>query len=98
HIDLHCFPTRRCSDLERLRPPRDAYLRAGRPGTARSEVHEDHLARAGGVVIVKIKKGDTVLVTSGKDKGAKGKVIQAYPERELRSEEHTSELQSRFDL
>jgi len=30
---------------------------------------------------VKIKKGDTVLVTSGKDKGAKGKVIQAYPER-----------------
>src|SRR5699024_12626032 len=44
-------------------------------------VHEDHLARAGGVVIVKIKKGDTVLVTSGKDKGAKGKVIQAYPQR-----------------
>jgi large subunit ribosomal protein L24 len=28
---------------------------------------------------VKIKKGDTVLVISGKDKGAKGKVIQAYP-------------------
>ena len=30
---------------------------------------------------MKIKKGDTVLVISGKDKGAKGKVIQAYPER-----------------
>jgi large subunit ribosomal protein L24 len=30
---------------------------------------------------VKIKKGDTVVVISGKDKGAKGKVIQAYPER-----------------
>ena len=30
---------------------------------------------------MKIKKGDTVLVTSGKDKGAKGKVIQAYPQR-----------------
>jgi large subunit ribosomal protein L24 len=28
---------------------------------------------------VKIKKGDTVLVIAGKDKGAKGKVIQAYP-------------------
>lgn len=28
---------------------------------------------------MKIKKGDTVLVISGKDKGAKGKVIQAYP-------------------
>jgi large subunit ribosomal protein L24 len=30
---------------------------------------------------VKIHKGDTVLVVSGKDKGAKGKVIQAYPTR-----------------
>lgn len=30
---------------------------------------------------MKIKKGDTVLVTSGKDKGAKGRVIQAYPQR-----------------
>jgi large subunit ribosomal protein L24 len=30
---------------------------------------------------LKVKKGDTVLVIAGKDKGAKGKVIQAYPER-----------------
>jgi len=30
---------------------------------------------------VKIHKGDTVLVISGKDKGAKGKVIRAYPAR-----------------
>jgi large subunit ribosomal protein L24 len=29
---------------------------------------------------MKIKKGDTVVVISGKDKGAKGKVIHAYPE------------------
>jgi large subunit ribosomal protein L24 len=28
---------------------------------------------------MKIKKGDTVLVIAGKDKGAKGKVIAAYP-------------------
>ena len=28
---------------------------------------------------MKVKKGDTVLVIAGKDKGAKGKVIQAYP-------------------
>src|ERR1700749_3044069 len=27
---------------------------------------------------MKVHKGDTVLVISGKDKGAKGKVIQAY--------------------
>ena len=31
---------------------------------------------------MKIKKGDTVLVIAGKDKGAKGKVIQAYPEKQ----------------
>jgi large subunit ribosomal protein L24 len=28
---------------------------------------------------MKIKKGDTVVVIAGKDKGAKGKVIHAYP-------------------
>jgi len=31
---------------------------------------------------VKIKKGDTVVVIAGKDKGAKGKVIQAYPRQD----------------
>ena len=30
---------------------------------------------------MKVHKGDTVLVVSGKDKGAKGKVLQAYPSR-----------------
>jgi len=29
---------------------------------------------------MKIKKGDRVLVVSGKDKGVSGKVIEAYPE------------------
>jgi large subunit ribosomal protein L24 len=31
---------------------------------------------------MKIKKGDTVQVIAGKDKGAKGKVIHAYPDRD----------------
>src|SRR3954454_21662916 len=31
---------------------------------------------------MKVHKGDTALVVSGKDKGAKGKVLQAYPDRE----------------
>lgn len=31
---------------------------------------------------MKIRKGDTVLVISGPDKGAKGKVIEAYPRRD----------------
>jgi large subunit ribosomal protein L24 len=29
---------------------------------------------------MKVKKGDTVLVLSGRDKGAKGRVIAAYPQ------------------
>ena len=28
---------------------------------------------------MKVKKGDTVMVVAGRDKGAKGKVIAAYP-------------------
>lgn len=31
---------------------------------------------------MKIRKGDTVIVISGPDKGAKGKVIEAYPQRD----------------
>ncbi|MBC2682241.1 50S ribosomal protein L24 [Corynebacterium anserum] len=31
---------------------------------------------------MKIRKGDTVIVISGPDKGAKGKVIEAYPKRD----------------
>lgn len=31
---------------------------------------------------MKIRKGDTVLVISGPDKGAKGKVIQAFPKQD----------------
>ncbi|HEX3830297.1 MAG TPA: 50S ribosomal protein L24 [Sporichthyaceae bacterium] len=31
---------------------------------------------------MKIKKGDTVQVISGKDRGVRGRVIQAYPELE----------------
>ena len=31
---------------------------------------------------MKVRKGDTVLVIAGKDKGAKGKVLKVYPDRE----------------
>jgi large subunit ribosomal protein L24 len=36
--------------------------------------------KAPGRTKLKVKKGDTVLVIAGKDKGAKGKVILAYPD------------------
>lgn len=29
---------------------------------------------------MRVRKGDTVVVVAGKDKGAKGRVIQAYPD------------------
>ena len=50
---------------------------------------------------MKVHKGDTVLVIAGKDKGAKGKVIQAFPERNRvlvegvnRIKKHTAQSQN----
>ena len=50
---------------------------------------------------MKVHKGDTVLVVAGKDKGAKGKVIEAYPTREKvlvegvnRIKKHTAQSQN----
>src|SRR5436190_1996421 len=41
--------------------------------------HEDCFASSRGVVM-KVKKGDTVLVIAGKDRGVKGKVLAVSPE------------------
>src|SRR5262249_52369222 len=57
-------------------------LRPGRAGAARQAVHEDHFSGAGGVVAVRIRKNDTVLVIAGRDKGARGKVIAALPKED----------------
>ncbi len=45
--------------------------------------HEDHQPGAGGAVMsaLKIKKGDKVVVLSGKDKGKHGEVVKAMPKR-----------------
>ena len=39
-------------------------------------------SRGGGAPSMKVKKGDTVQVISGRDRGAKGKVIAAYPQQQ----------------
>jgi large subunit ribosomal protein L24 len=39
-------------------------------------------SRGGGAPSMKVKKGDTVQVISGPDRGAKGKVIAAYPKQQ----------------
>ncbi len=50
---------------------------------------------------MKVHKGDTVLVIAGKDKGAKGKVLRAFPERNRvlvegvnRIKKHTAQSQN----
>ena len=47
---------------------------------------------------MKVHKGDTVLIVAGKDKGAKGKVLESYPTRDKvlvegvnRIKKHTAE-------
>ena len=59
---------------------RHPHLRAGAARTARQEPHEDHFACAGGAVMAaKIRKGDKVVVLTGRDKGRTGEVIEVRP-------------------
>ena len=59
------------------------YLRAGAARAARQESHEDHFARPGGAVMAaKIRKGDKVVVLTGRDKGRTGEVIEVRPDQD----------------
>jgi len=52
---------------------------------AREALHADHFARSGGFVShgwIVVKKGDTVRVLAGKDRGAQGKVLLTSPKAE----------------
>ena len=64
-----------------LRAHRDPHLRPGGPRAPRAQVHEDHLARAGGAVAMEIRKNDLVKVIAGKDKGKTGKVLEVLREK-----------------
>src|SRR5207249_12017388 len=89
---LHSFPTRRSSDLnqaiqlERLSPAEGhQFDEADLIGTAQRQLDEAH---------------DLVLVHAAQqhDIDLDRRRLQALKLPETRSEEHTSELQSRFDL
>src|SRR6185503_19524968 len=57
------------------------YLRAGAARAARQEPYEDHFARAGGAVMAaKIRKGDKVVMLTGRDKGRSGEVVSVHPD------------------
>ncbi|KAF1857743.1 hypothetical protein Lal_00014262 [Lupinus albus] len=71
---------RRRPDQQSEGADRHPYLRTGPPRAARPQPHEDHLARPGGAVMAaKIRKGDKVVVLTGRDAGRSGEVIQVLP-------------------
>ena len=70
-------PQRRGADQSADGAGRHPHLRPGAARAAGQEPHEDHLARArGAVMAARIKKGDTVVVITGRDKGRTGEVIE----------------------
>src|SRR6185437_8985437 len=62
---------------------RHPYFRTGATRTACQKPYEDHLARAGGALMAaKIRKGDKVVVLTGRDKGRTGEVIEVRPDQD----------------
>ncbi len=61
------------------RADRHAHLRAGHPRTESPQPHEDRQPGPGGPVMERIRKGDRVIVLSGRDKGKKGEVFRVMP-------------------
>ena len=73
-------PQRGRADQQPVGAGRHPYFRAGAARTARQKPHEDHFARAGGAVMAaKIRKGDKVIVLTGRDKGRTGEVFEVRP-------------------
>ena len=64
-------------------PIGDSHLRPRHARAAGQASYADHLPRTGSVVMAaRIRKGDDVVVTAGKDKGRKGKVLRVFPKDE----------------
>ena len=80
----HPFRSQRCSpDHAADGACGNPYLRAGSARAAREESHEDHFPRPGGAVMAaKIRKGDKVVVLTGRDKGRTGEVIEVRPDQD----------------
>ncbi len=73
-------PQRRRPDRQQGGAGRNPHLRPGSARAKSQEPHEDHLARAGGALMAaRIRKGDKVVVITGRDKGRSGEVIKVMP-------------------
>ena len=68
------------ADQQPDRAGRHPHIRTGAARIARQEPRQDHVACAGGAVMAaKIKKGDKVVVLTGRDKGRSGQVTTVMP-------------------
>ena len=83
-------PQRRRPDQRPERADRHARVRAGGARAARAEVHEDHLARAGGAVRswreLRSRRSGSARTTrwscaTGKDRGKRGRVLRVVPDK-----------------
>src|SRR5690606_40115153 len=92
---LHSFPTRRSSDLDVPRALRRGQIEMGAPGIWQL----DAFAPEGGITMLPMFYGLPAEVTYAVVDGPLGEKINRRIEEKLgRSEEHTSELQSRENL
>src|SRR5699024_12426493 len=97
HAQLHSYPTRRSSDLKARRGdegrPYGGLLTATRSGIPAAQLSSsDH------VLHIKLTKMDVSLLSCYFPPDTEIEDIVEEINASLRSEEHTSELQSRFDL
>ena len=76
---------RRADRPGQQQPARHPHLRPRRPRAARSQLHENRLARPGGPLTMgrtmRIRKDDQVIVIGGKDAGKTGRVTRTEPKK-----------------
>src|SRR5207249_7289704 len=97
HLDAASdpFPTRRSSDLLGISPSSDRSNILGTPSDAPRD-RDDRLSPAGVAAAARLPPAGPS--ANGRCPAARGRSRALPPPTSSRSEEHTSELQSRFDL
>ena len=76
---------RGCDHRQGSQSEGNAHLWTGSQGTAREEVHEDHLSRSGGYLSMQashVKRGDEVVVIAGAEKGKRGKILHVLTSKQ----------------
>ena len=84
----------RGADQQGERADRHPHLRAGRSRAARQEVHEDHLARAGGAVMARAHEGDTWSSSPARRRASAARSCACSPRRTAWSIERVNDGQA----